>query len=73
MENSKMINTIRVERAKKRITQAELAEHLNVSRQTIHSIETGKFVPSTVLALKIAQYFHVGFDEIFQLADEELQ
>ena len=43
-----MVNTIRVERAKKKITQAELADKLSVSRQTIHSIETGKFVPSTV-------------------------
>ena len=71
MENVKMQNMIRVERAKKRITQAELAEKLNVSRQTIHSIETGKFVPSTVLALKIAKYFNVSFNEIFQLTEEE--
>jgi putative transcriptional regulator len=70
MENAKMQNMIRVERAKKRITQAELAEKLNVSRQTIHSIETGKFIPSTVLALKIAKYFDVSFNEIFQLSDE---
>jgi len=70
MENAKMQNMIRVERAKKRITQAELAEKLNVSRQTIHSIETGKFVPSTVLALKIAKYFDVSFNEIFQLSEE---
>ncbi len=67
----KMINTIRVERAKKQITQAELAQKLSVSRQTIHSIETGKFVPSTVLALRIAQFFAVDFNEIFQLEDEE--
>jgi putative transcriptional regulator len=71
MENLKMVNTIRVERAKKRITQAELAKKLKVSRQTIHSIETGKFVPSTVLALKIAKYFDVEFDEIFQLSENE--
>jgi putative transcriptional regulator len=71
MENAKMQNMIRVERAKKRITQAELAEKLNVSRQTIHSIETGKFIPSTVLALRIAKYFNVSFSEIFQLSDEE--
>jgi putative transcriptional regulator len=70
MENAKMQNMIRVERAKKRITQAELAEKLNVSRQTIHSIETGKFIPSTVLALKIAKYFDVSFNEIFQLSEE---
>jgi len=69
---SKMINTIRVERAKKQITQAELAQKLSVSRQTIHSIETGKFVPSTVLALRIAQFFGVDFDEIFKLEDEEI-
>jgi len=66
-----MVNTIRVERAKKKITQAELADKLNVSRQTIHSIETGKFVPSTVLALRIAQFFGVDFNEIFQLNDED--
>jgi len=68
MENVKMLNTIRVERAKKKITQAELAKQLQVSRQTIHSIETGKFVPSTVLALKIVQYFNVDFSEVFRLA-----
>lgn len=73
MENPKMVNTIRVERAKKRITQAELAEKLKVSRQTIHSIETGKFVPSVVLALKIAQYFDVEFKEIFQLSENEIK
>ena len=71
MEN-KMINTIRVERAKKRITQAELADKLSVSRQTIHSIETGKFVPSTVLALRIAQFFGVDFNDIFQLDEENI-
>ena len=66
-----MDNTIRVERAKKRMTQAELAEKVNVSRQTIHSIETGKFVPSTVLALKIAQFFNVKLEDIFFLEDEK--
>ncbi len=68
-----MVNSIRVERAKKRITQAELADELKVSRQTIHSIETGKFVPSTVLALKIAKYFDVEFSEIFQLSEDEFE
>jgi len=70
MENLKMLNTIRVERAKMNITQAELAQQLHVSRQTIHSIETGKFIPSTVLALKIAKYFKVDFNEVFRLAEE---
>lgn len=62
-----MQNTIRVERARYKITQAELAEKVDVSRQTIHAIETGKFVPSTVLALKISRFFNVTLEEIFQL------
>ncbi len=62
-----MENTIRVERAKKRITQAELAKQVEVSRQTIHAIETRKFVPSTVLALKIARYFNVMLEDLFKL------
>ena len=62
-----MENTIRVERAKKRITQAELAKQVSVSRQTIHAVETGKFVPSTVLALKISQYFDIMLEDLFQL------
>lgn len=49
-----MTNNIRVERAIKRITQQQLAELVKVSRQTINAIEQGKYVPSTVLALKIA-------------------
>ena len=61
-------NTIRVERARKRISQAELAEQVDVSRQTIHAIETGKFVPSTVLAMKIARYFNVKLEDLFTLA-----
>ncbi len=66
---NKMENTIRVERAKKKITQAQLAEKVHVSRQTIHAIETGKFVPSTVLALKIAKYFDIRIEELFILED----
>ena len=66
-----MKNWLKVERAKKGITQAELAKSLNVSRQTINSIEGGKFIPSTVLALKIARYFNVKVEEIFFLEDED--
>ena len=65
-----MQNTIRVERARHKITQAELAEKVAVSRQTIHAIETGKFVPSTVLALKISKFFKVELENIFQLDKE---
>lgn len=62
-----MKNSIKVERAKLNITQAELAEKIDVSRQTINAIESGKYVPSTVLALKIAAVFKTGVNDIFEL------
>jgi len=65
-----MKNTLKVERAKKNITQAELAEELNVSRLTIHSIETGKFNPSVQLALKMALFFEISVEELFILSIE---
>jgi putative transcriptional regulator len=64
-----MKNTIKVERAKKDMTQQDLAEKVQVSRQTINSIEAGKYVPSTVLALKIARVFNVTMEEIFELEE----
>ena len=64
-----MTNNIRVERAIKRITQQQLAELVQVSRQTINAIEQGKYVPSTVLALKIASVFEKRLDDIFQLEE----
>ncbi|HYF70652.1 MAG TPA: helix-turn-helix transcriptional regulator [Ohtaekwangia sp.] len=66
-----MKNTLKVERAKQNITQAELAEKVGVSRQTINSIEIGKYVPSTLLALKIASVFKVRLDDIFSLEDKD--
>ncbi|WP_353130319.1 helix-turn-helix transcriptional regulator [Parapedobacter pyrenivorans] len=66
-----MKNTMKVERAKLNITQAELADRVNVSRQTINSIEIGKFVPSTLLALKIAKIFDTTVDEVFALEAED--
>ena len=66
-----MTNNIRVERAIKRMTQQQLAELVQVSRQTINAIEQGKYIPSTVLALKIASIFDKKTDEIFQLEDED--
>jgi putative transcriptional regulator len=62
-----MKNTIKVERAKLNITQTELAQQVSVSKQTIHSIETGRFVPSTVLAMKIARFFKTKVEDIFEL------
>ena len=66
-----MVNTIKVERAKKDFTQADLADRVGVSRQTINSIEKGKFVPSTLLALKIAHVFQESIENIFTLEDED--
>jgi putative transcriptional regulator len=64
-----MKNSLKVERAKKDMTQQDLADHIGVSRQTINSIEAGKYVPSTVLALKIAKCFAVCIEEIFTLEE----
>ena len=66
-----MKNNIRVERAILDITQEELAQRINVSRQSIHAIENGKYVPSTILALKIARVFNKTVEEIFQLEESD--
>jgi putative transcriptional regulator len=66
-----MKNNIRVERAVKNITQADLAELISVSRQTINTIESNRYVPSTVLALKIARVFGKPVEEIFTLEDTD--
>ncbi|RKR81202.1 putative transcriptional regulator [Mucilaginibacter gracilis] len=66
-----MKNSLRVDRAIINITQAELAELIGVSRQTINTIESNKYVPSTVLALKIARVFKKPVEEIFMLDDND--
>lgn len=66
-----MKNSIRVERAIKRMTQAQLAELIGVSRQTIVAIESEKYVPSTVLSLKIARVFNKRVDDIFELEESD--
>jgi putative transcriptional regulator len=62
-----MKNTLRIARAIKNITQEDLAKEIAVSRQTIHSIENSKFVPSVLLALKLANFFEMKVDELFEL------
>lgn len=62
-----MKNSIKVERAIHDLTQEQLAQKLGVSRQTIHAIEANKYVPSTLLALKLAQLFNKQVGEIFRL------
>lgn len=64
-----MKNNIKVERAIKNLTQEELANLVAVSRQTINAMEANKYVPSTVLALKIAGIFNKKVEEIFFLEE----
>ncbi|RPH31254.1 MAG: transcriptional regulator [Bacteroidales bacterium] len=66
-----MKNSLKVERAIKNITQEELAKQIGVTRQAINSIELGKYVPSTILALKLSRYFNKGVNEIFTLEETD--
>ncbi len=62
-----MKNTIKLNRARTGITQADLASRVKVSRQTINAIELGKYAPSTALALKLSAVFQVPVNELFEL------
>lgn len=62
-----MTNNLKVERAIHNMTQSDLAEAIGVSRQSIHAMEKGKYIPSTVLALKLAKLFKKTVEELFQL------
>ena len=64
-----MKNNLKVERAIKDITQEELAKQIGVTRQAINSIELGKYVPSTILALKLSRFFNKAVNEIFFLEE----
>jgi len=66
-----MKNNLRVERARVRMTQQELADKTGVTRQTIVAIEQGKFNPSTVLALKMARVFGIKIEALFELEDTD--
>lgn len=65
-----MKNKIKVQRAIHDMTQADLAQQIGVARQTINAMEKNKYVPSTVLALKIARLFKKHVEDIFILEDE---
>ncbi|PVW15161.1 helix-turn-helix transcriptional regulator [Marixanthomonas spongiae] len=65
-----MDNTIKVERAILDLTQDELAKRIGVSRQTINSIEANRYVPSTVLALKLSEVFNKPVNDFFKLTDD---
>jgi putative transcriptional regulator len=66
-----MENKIKIERAINNLTQEELAHLVSVTRQTINAIELKKFVPSTVLALKICRVFNKPVNEVFFLESED--
>lgn len=66
-----MENTIKVERAILSLTQEDLAKRIGVSRQTINSIEANRYVPSTVLALKLSELFGKPVNDFFKLTPED--
>ena len=66
-----MKNNLKVERAIKNITQEELSKHIGVTRQAINAVELNKYVPSTVLSLKISNFFGKTVNEIFSLEETD--
>ena len=71
MSDKKLLNKIKVFRAMHDWTQEALAQKVGVTRKTINTIENGKFIPSTYLAIKIAQVFDVTVEDIFQINEED--
>lgn len=68
-QREELENRLKVLRAERDLTQEELARRVRVTRKTINTVERGVFVPSTVLALKLAEELGVPVEEIFQLRD----
>ncbi|WKS94965.1 helix-turn-helix transcriptional regulator [Riemerella columbina] len=66
-----MKNNIKIERTILQLTQEALAKQIGVSRQTINALEAGKYIPSTLLALKIAKVFGKRVEDLFQLEDSD--
>lgn len=66
-----MKNRLKVARAEMDLTQEDLAKRIGVSRQSINAIESGRYVPSTVLALKMAQVFGKPVEEVFMLDEND--
>ncbi|MEO9572232.1 MAG: helix-turn-helix transcriptional regulator [Polaribacter sp.] len=64
-----MKNLIKVERARHNLTQGDLAEKVGVSRQTIYAIEKNKFNPSVTLAIKMARFFNVTVEYLFDIEE----
>ena len=67
--HERLANRLREERTKRNLTQAELAERVGVSRKTINTVENGIFIPSTVLALRLARALKTSVESLFELPD----
>ncbi|MEH7125671.1 helix-turn-helix transcriptional regulator [Bacillus sp. JJ1773] len=67
MNGDYLENIIKVKRAEMNLTQEQLAELIGVTRKTINTIENGKFIPSTILAIKLARVFEVPVEDLFIL------
>jgi putative transcriptional regulator len=70
MEYSDLHNQIKEQRALKNITQDELAVKIGVTRKTINTIESGKFIPSTIIAIRMARFFGIKVEELFELVEK---
>jgi putative transcriptional regulator len=66
-----LLNSLKDERARLGLTQAELADRVGVSRKTINTVENGVFIPSTTLALKLARALDRRVEDIFQLPAQD--
>jgi putative transcriptional regulator len=69
MAEKNLANTLKVQRAKKNLTQEQLAELVQVTRKTINTVENGIYIPSTYLALKLARVLGVTVEELFQISE----
>ena len=69
--DARLRNSIKVERARRNLTQEQLAALAGVTRKTINTIETARFVPSATLALKLAQVLGCRFEELFELDESD--
>lgn len=73
MAEKSLYNTLKVQRAKKDLTQEQLAALVGVTRKTINTIENRRYIPSTYLALKLAEILEVTVEELFQLDHQDIQ
>ena len=69
MPPERLVNSLKIQRAERGITQEELAEMVGVTRKTINTIERARFIPSTVLALRLARVLRAPVEELFRLED----